>query len=127
MIAGRGVAGLEDVLEVEGGDAGGVGQGFELDLGLRDGAEGALGSDDDSGKVEGVRVQEFVEVVAADPAHDLGVAGLLSLRGWPRRGGRSHDRRYRASRVPRACIPSYLVIWGLAALLYCRRGWCRAR
>ena len=67
---------MEDVLEVEGGDAGGGGQGFELDLGLSDGAEGAFGADDDAGKVKRVRVQEFVEVVAADAAHDLGVAGF---------------------------------------------------
>ena len=73
---GRGVTGLEDVLEMEGGDAGGIGQGFELDLGLGDGAEGALGADDDAGKVKRVWVQEFVEVVAADAAHDLGVAGF---------------------------------------------------
>ena len=88
MIAEVAVAGLEDVLEMEGGNAGGVGQGFELDLGLGDGAEGALGAYDDTGEVEGVRVKEFVEVVAADAAHDLGVAGFdLGAVGLGEAGG----------------------------------------
>ena len=73
---GRSVAGLEYIFEMERRDGGGVGQGFELDLGLGDGAEGAFGADYDAGKVEGVGVKELVEVIAADAAHDLGVAGF---------------------------------------------------
>ena len=79
---------MEDVLEVEGGDAGGVGQGFELDLGLGDGAEGAFGADDNAGKIKRVWVKEFVEVVAADAAHDLWVAGFdLGTVGLGEAGG----------------------------------------
>ena len=101
---------MEDVLEVEGSDAGGVGQGFELDLGLGDGAEGAFGADDDAGKVEGVWVQEFVEVVAADAAHDLGVAGFnLCAVGLGEARRLTVDVAEQAG--PRELVfPSYLVI-----------------
>ena len=63
-----------------------TGRGTRLIWALGDGAKGALGADDHAGHVEGLslfvvrgggpRVHEVFEVVAADAADNLGVAGL---------------------------------------------------
>ena len=81
-----GLAGANEVLEVDDGEAAHDWAGDEVDLGLGDGAEGALGADDHAGHVEGLSlfvvrgggpgVHEVFEVVAADAADNLGVAGL---------------------------------------------------
>ena len=81
-----GLAGANEVLEVDDGEAAHDGAWHEVDLRLGDGAEGPLGADDHAGHVEGLSllvvrgggpgVHEVFEVVAADAANHLGVAGL---------------------------------------------------
>ena len=72
---GGGVASLSEGFEVGDGEGGGVGRGDEVDFGFGDDAEGAFGADHHLAEVDGGAVQELVEVVAADAAHDVGVAG----------------------------------------------------
>ena len=73
---GRGITGLENVLEVQSSDCSSPWKRFKIDFGLRYGAKSALRAHDYARKVEGVGFDKFVEVVAADAAHDFGVSGL---------------------------------------------------
>ena len=73
---GRGVTGLENVLEVQSSDCSSPWKRFKIDLGLRYGAKSTLRAHDYARKVKGVGIDKFVEVVTADTAHDLRIPGL---------------------------------------------------
>ena len=79
--AGGGLAGVVDGSEVQHGEGGHGGPLHQVDLGLGDHAEGALGTHNHAGQVHrtamaGVIQDELVQVVAADPALDLGVGAV---------------------------------------------------
>ena len=79
-------AGLKDVVEVGYGQGGHLGAGDEVGFHFGGDAKGAFGTDHHTGEVEAVGGggagvgadgigQKFVQVIAADPAHNVGVTG----------------------------------------------------
>ena len=78
--AGGGLAGVENGAEVQDGQGGHGGARDQVDLGLGNDAQGALGTHHHSSEVDGMAVpvvqDELVQVVAADATLDLGVGAI---------------------------------------------------
>ena len=75
-----GFAGLHDIGEVEDGQCCQSWPGHQIDLGLGDHAECPLGADHHTRHVERVINEKLVQVVTADPPHDVGVTRLDLLK-----------------------------------------------
>ena len=71
-----GFAGLENVPEMQHGQRGHRRPRHQIDFGIGDHAESSLGTRHHFAQVDRLLAQERVQVVAADPAHNLGIAGL---------------------------------------------------
>ena len=71
-----GFAGLENVPEMQHGQRGQRRARHQIDFGISNHAESSLGTHYHFGQVDRLLAEERIQVVAADPAHNLGIAGF---------------------------------------------------
>ena len=81
FLSGR--AGRENVPEMQYGQGSHGRARHQINLGLRNHAQRTLGADDHFGQVDRLLAEERIQIVAADPAHNFGVAGLNFHQVFP--------------------------------------------